>query len=191
MHLLQSVNNILTTVGEFPVDSLDSHMNPMVQQILSLMQQHKTALLNKGYWFNRELVTIQPDSYGQAQLPDAALNYYMPKNELILHGARLLYTEGKRLVSDLGYTWKQPLRLTVIMDKEFDDLPDVAQQVITYQTAHSLYLRLIGNDATAQGLIQREQMAQIELKREDLRHDELSMLNPCTRFGRYSRYIRR
>lgn len=180
MNLLQAVQAVLPYVGEFPVDSIDATDNPVVQQVLAILQRHKTAALNRGYWFNRLEQEFLPDINGFIQLPDNALNYYIDHLELCRHGAKRYYLRGRQLYSDLGPIWKSGCRVRCVLDLPFDELPDVLQQVLTLQVAYSLYLQLIGADTTSQQLYQQLAGAQLELRREELRHDQVTFFDPLS-----------
>lgn len=175
MNLLQAVNIILPYVGEYPVDSLDGYQNPTVEQLLQILQAQKTSMCTKGYWFNTEKVKLKPDFYKYVHLPDAVLDYYIEATDMCFLGIHNYRLQGNTLVSDKGATWGTDVPLTLIFDREFDTLPDAAQQVLTYQTAAQLYQQMLGTDSTYQTLVQAASARAIELQRSALRHQRPSV----------------
>lgn len=186
MNLLQAVNTALPYIGEFPVDSLDATPNPTVQQLLDLINKHLTAICSKGYWFNRRILELKPDIYGSIQLPDRTLNYYVHQRDLLCQGVQTYFLDGNLLANENGRVWKAPLKVHCTMELDFDNLPDVAQQVIIQSATIDLYLQVIGADQTLQTLQQRLVGLQHDLKREDLRHDQVQLgYSSRARFRRF------
>lgn len=175
MNLLQAINMILPYVGEFPVDSIDGYQNPTVEQVRQTLQMQKTSLLTKGYWFNTEKHQLQPDFYKQVQLPDSVLDYYIEATDMCRLGIKSYWLQANTLISDKGDTWDTAVPCTLIFDKEFDNLPDAAQQVLVFGTAAQVYQQIIGTDDTYKMLLQMQSAKNIELQRSALRHQRPSV----------------
>lgn len=131
MNTLDVVNSCLGTIGEVPLNSLDTD-HPYVSAASKLLREANARVQSRGWWFNRETITLHRDS--------ESLEITVPPDILSLDtdSGQLNYAVRGRRLYDLGRgTYKfpdEPLTVDVIRLLPFDILPFVAQDVVQAAT---------------------------------------------------------
>lgn len=131
---LSAVNQILTSIGEAPVASLDSD-NPEIATALLTLDQVNTEVQAEGWDFNTEYnLRFTPDNDGFIIVSDNILSLTDNK-----HSNRWLYQvvlrDGK-LYDKRAHTfvWAEPIYCDVVWKFDFEDLP---APFIAYITARA------------------------------------------------------
>ena len=87
---LEAVNEILSSIGSSPVDTLDESLDVDVINAKRLLEATSREVQSKGWYFNTEdSVTLQPDTDSN-RVP-------CPENYLVF------YSDGYQLVRQSGY----------------------------------------------------------------------------------------
>lgn len=142
MRLLDSVNTILRKLGEIEVPSLDEQY-PTIPLALSAINEARRRLLTKGWWFNTlHSWTALPAPDGTVTLPSNCLIFY-PDDPLYVFEGTVIVHEGNH-DPIIG----KPVVGKLIIDKDFERLPETAAESVTYQAAYDTYLGDIGPDDT-------------------------------------------
>lgn len=128
---LDVVNDCLATLGEAPINTLQED-HPLVAAALKLLREATARVQAQGWWFNREVVTLQPDtSTGHVALPADFLSV-----DPSVRGQR--YTERGRRLYDLdsqSVNFDRPVEVAIIRLVPFRDLPWSAQDLVRAATA--------------------------------------------------------
>lgn len=127
---LDVVNDCLATLGETPLNSIQQD-HPLVAGALKLLREANSRVQAMGWWFNREVVTLQPDaSTGHIALPADFLSVDPSER-----GQR--YTERGRRLYDLdaqSVLFDSAVDVAIIRLIPFLDLPWSAQDLIRAAT---------------------------------------------------------
>lgn len=137
---LEAVNEILSSIGSSPVDTLDESLDADVINAKRLLEATSREVQSKGWYFNTEdSVTLQPDTDSN-RVP-------CPENYLVF------YSDGYQLVRQSGYffdiasrtsEFPNGLTVTLIRYLQFDELPEVFRKYITVRTARLFQMRFLG-----------------------------------------------
>lgn len=127
---LDVVNDCLSTLGETPLNSIDTD-HPLVAGALKLLREANSRVQAQGWWFNREEVELQPDTAtGHIALPADFLSV-----DPSVRDQR--YTERGRRLYDLdrqSVYFDSKVTVAIIRLIPFLDLPWVAQDLIRTAT---------------------------------------------------------
>jgi hypothetical protein len=160
---LEAVNIMLSTIGEAPVNSLSSGLvdAELAETILNTVSKN---VQSDGWNFNREYdYTITPTAKGEINLPsnilraDAALEPY--SKDLVQRGTRMY--DKKEHTFNIG----MPVKLDVVFELDFADIPEVAKRYITIKAARIFQDRVVGSD-TLHGFTEMEEQAAFYSLRE-------------------------
>jgi hypothetical protein len=140
---LEAVNQILATVGETPVNSLE---NPGVS-IASLAQ----TFLNE---VSREVQSMGLHCNTEEEyplIPDVDGFIYLPSNTLMVDASDRtmdVVQRGNRLYDRQrhSYVFSEPLKVDIVFFLPFSELPQVVRKYITIRTARQLQARWLSSD---------------------------------------------
>lgn len=141
---LEAVNIMLSTIGEHPVNSLSSGLvdAEMAETILSSTSR---SVQSEGWHFNREFkMNFSADASGEVILPsnvlraDATLSY--DSKDLVQRGSKMY--DKKNHTFNIGET----VALDVVVELQFEDLPEVAKRYITIRAGRIFQDRVVGSD---------------------------------------------
>jgi hypothetical protein len=128
---LDVVNQCLATIGETPLNALNSD-HPYVAAALLKMKSTLPQELGKGWWFNTDTVTLTPDPNTKFMyIPADAINvnpWDSSTNAYVIRGRRLY----NRATS--SYEFDGPLSVQVVREVPFEDLPMMANLVVAART---------------------------------------------------------
>lgn len=155
MQTLDVVNTMLGTMGEKPLNSLnDPHSYRGA--CLSTLSRINKQVQAKGYWFNREYLTLQPSALnGHIYLPGDFINVEVPRSptrdttQIVQRGRRLYNTEGG------VYTFDHAVDVILIRLVPFEDLPEAAAQHIAAMAVYQFQTEYDGDTAKGRQLEDR------------------------------------
>lgn len=146
---LEAVNLMLSTIGEAPVNSLPTGLaeGAYAETILA---DTSRAVQSKGWVWNTNLdYEVTPTTSGEIILPSNVLSIDTQKvhreygTDIVQRGTKL-YDRVKNT-----YLFEQPLKVTMVVGLEFDEIPEVARRYISLRSARKFYDRYVGwNTAT-------------------------------------------
>lgn len=152
---LEAINEVLSSIGSNPVDSLDESQDVDVLNAKRLLEHVSREIQSRGWYFNTEDdVTLQPDA-------DTNL-VPCPENYLVF------YSEGYQLIRRDGYfyditsqTGEFPdgLTLSLIREVTFEELPEAFRHFIACRTARLFQMRYLGSSDIDQSLYLAESEA--------------------------------
>ena len=125
MLTLTVVNRMLSTLGEAPLNALtDPHT--FRSAALAKLETRDASVQARGWWFNRELLTLAPNiGDSKIYLPGDVTNVMVPGRLDIVQRGRVLYNtvEGTNLFTD-------SVDAVIIRRIPFEDLPDLVAEYI-------------------------------------------------------------
>lgn len=155
---LDAVNQILTSVGQAPVTTLDLQ-NPEVSIALTTLREVNKQVQSEGWIFNTER--------GYELTPDSVTNYIaFPTNALSIdtnidkYGSTYdpIRRDGK-LYDRLNHTyeWNTSVLCDITWLFQFTDVPPIVQQYITARAARLVATKMIG-DQEINKLLQEQEL---------------------------------
>lgn len=144
---LEAVNTLLATIGESPVNALDSGLVEATQaeQTLANVSREVQA---QGWSFNTDLsFKLTPDSNGELILPNNCLSVdtialrRSTESDLVQRGMRM-YDRVKNT-----YAIDESVEVDMVVLLEFDELPESARRYITIRAARMLQDRYLSSDS--------------------------------------------
>lgn len=169
MLLLDAVNYILPKLGEHQVTGTESR-SPTLRILLQLFNLHRHSILGAGWWFNDYTTTLYPGVGGEVELPADTLSCtpLSPAHNASRMGGKLFN------VQEQTYVFTEPIRVRVIRDVAWDDLPEAMQTWIMYRV-------LIDQTASDAGVT-----SELQVWQADMRDAKQLLLSEHLRTKRYS-----
>lgn len=170
---LDVINDQLATLGESPLNSIEDD-HPMVAAGLRFLRVASYREQAKGWWFNKELVTLTPDPVtGKVLVPADAITVdpEAPYNHYVQRG-RYMYDPRK---SSTKFSEPIPTRLT--RNIPFEDLPPTAAAYIGVSAVLAFQRSYDADPQKTADLKQDLARALIDLNAEHTRSINANLLN--------------
>ena len=163
---LEAVNLILPYLGEHTVTRVEGSSHGSVGVITAALERKRKSLLQRKWWFNTFQRTISVNTDGRIQVPEDTLTVYGKGCDVGIKGEYFydLHTGSLEFTS--------PIRVELIMDFKFNDLPSVASEFIAYDTAIEVTVADMGMEDQIQVLMDYRNRATKFLEREHLRNKQ-------------------
>ena len=144
---LEAVNVLLATIGESPVNTLNSGLVEAseAEQTLANVNREVQAI---GWSYNTDLgYTLTPDASGELRLPVNCL--HVDTTSLRKSTESDLVQRGLRLYDRVENTYviNQPIEVDMFVLLEFEELPETARRYITIRAARLLQDRYLSSEA--------------------------------------------
>lgn len=172
---LEAVNIMLSTIGESPVNSLSSGLvdAEMAETILNSVSR---SVQSEGWNFNRE--------YGMKMGPSLSGEITVPNNTLRADATMTpdsldLVQRGTRMYDKRNHTYKinKDVTLDLVVQLEFEELPEVARRYIAIKAARIFQDRVVGSD-TLHGFGQQDEaQAYFELKEFESDSEDFNIMD--------------
>lgn len=181
MRELDAINLTLEALGESRVMDINTS-NPSAGLARSALARNRRGLLSTGYWFNVVEREITPTADGFIKIPWNQLAVYDACSDS-KYGVR----DGNlyNLVEQDAY-FDSPVKVKVVLDLNFEDLPEHAAMWIANYTAAQVYLNDLGSDGNYANYASEAERYKSLVLREHLRNQKYS-----TSRTRFARRIRR
>ncbi|MDX0270901.1 phage tail protein [Sinorhizobium meliloti] len=171
---LDAVNEILGTIAESPVNSLDEEVVIDASLAMKILKTTSVEVQSRGWWFNRlDEYELLPDVRKEIQLPPNVLKIKATgatSSKVVQRGA-LLYD-----LTNKTQEFEAPVTVELTQGLEFEEMPSTARVYITVRAARKYQDRYFGDQATHSYTKQDETEALAALKNEDLEFDDPNML---------------
>lgn len=186
---LDAVNTMLSAIGEAPVNSLSSGLveAEIAETILNTVDREVQSM---GWHFNTELnKSYAQNSSGEIVLgtdilrADATLEANSP--DLVQRGLKMY--DRKNHTFNVGASTK----LDVVVQLNFDDLPEVCKRYITLRATRIFQDRIVGSNTLHDFQIKDEERAMFELKEFDKAADDHNIFDNYDTFSIIDRQGRR
>ena len=170
---LNVVNACLSTMGESPLIAIDDD-HPYVQAALSALNNANTVEQATGWWFNTDIqaLTIDPTT-GFVYVPADALDVDVGSPYAVQRGRRLY--DQTRSTYDLRQLFAGTIQAAIIREIPFEDIPALAQQVISYRAQLDFQQSFDGDDNKYSKIGGAYTNASRLLNAEDIRQQKSNM----------------
>jgi hypothetical protein len=151
---LEAVNIMLSTIGESPVNSLSSGLVD-AELAETILNNTSRTVQAEGWHFNREYdLGLTPNLAGEIKLPNNVLRAdasYEPYSKDLVQ-------RGDRMYDKKEHTFKinDTVKLDIVVELEYEDLPEVAKRYISIKAARLFQARVLGSE-TLHGFTQEEE----------------------------------
>lgn len=145
---LQAINQMLASIGQAPVVSLDT-ANPEISLADSILDTVTRQILGEGWHFNTEInYPFTPDNSGFIDIPDNVLQISDNKTSNSQKYQTVL-REG-RLYDKLEHTFEFPVGEPILCDVvwfiDFESLPQVFQDYIAQRASRVFAGSVVGSE---------------------------------------------
>jgi hypothetical protein len=186
---LDAVNTMLSAIGEAPVNSLSSGLveAEVAETILNTVDREVQSM---GWHFNTEL----NKSYAQDTSGNIILGSDILRADATLKvDSKDLVQRGLKMYDRKNHTFNIGANTTldVVVQLDFDDLPEVCKRYITLRATRIFQDRIVGSNTLHDFQERDEQMALIELKEFDKAADDHNIFDNYDVFGVIDRQGRR
>ena len=186
---IDAVNTMLSAIGEAPVSSLDSGLieAEIAETILNTIDREVQSM---GWHFNTELnKSFAQSTDGEIILPstilraDATLTAQSP--DLVQRGTRMYDRKNHTFVVGAS------AQLDVVVQLEFNDLPEICKRYITLRATRVFQDRVVGSGTLHDFQLRDEQNAFMELKEFDKATDDHNIFDNYDTYAIIDRQGRR
>lgn len=186
---LDAVNTMLSAIGEAPVNSLSSGLveAEVAETIVNTVDREVQSM---GWNFNTELnKSFAQDTNGEIPLgidvlrADATLK--ANSKDLVQRGLRMY--DKKKHTFNIGTA----VNLDVVVQLDFEDLPEVAKRYITLRATRIFQDRVVGSRTLHEFELRDEQTALMELKEFDTETEDHNIFDNYDVFSVIDRQGRR
>lgn len=160
---LDAVNQILSSVGQAPVTTIDQ-TNPDVAVAYDTLLQCNREVQAEGWTFNTENeYPFTPDNDGNISIPTNVLS--LDLSDLYENAGIDVVQRDGRLYNKIThtYTWENQVKCDVVWLFEFKDCPIPAREYITARAAVQASTKMTGDSTVYQMLQAKEAMARANL----------------------------
>ena len=171
---LEAVNEILASIGESPVNTIENPTNVDVINCLRILRNVNRRVQSKGWTFNKiDSYTLNPDA----------------STHKIRWLSNLLYvvgTDGTKYTKkgDYLFDWENQtiefnnsIDCTIIFLVDFEDMPDPMRSYITAKAATTFQTRYLSDSSLGEELLRDEQEAWAALMEYELDSNDFNMLD--------------
>jgi len=153
---LEAVNQILSVIGETPINTLVSSTLPVdASSAVSLLEEANRAIQSEGWHFNTEIVTLTPDVLKNIIVPSGTLSIDTAKDET--QDINPADINGK-LYDFKGntYEFSSPVKLEIISKRVWAEIPEPCKDYITRMASRKFQMRSLGSTELNQELLRDE-----------------------------------
>ncbi len=186
---LDAINTMLSAIGEAPVSSLSSGLieAEIAESILNTVDREVQSM---GWHFNTELnKSFAQDTNGEIILPADILR----ADSTLKTDAPNLVQRGLKMYDRVNHTFtvSVDVALDVVIQLEFDDLPEVAKRYVVLRATRIFQDRVVGSGTLHEFQKADEDRAFIELRDFDKAADDHNIFDNYDTFSIIDRQGRR
>lgn len=177
MRELDAINLTLEALGESRVMDVNTS-NPSAGLARSALARNRRGLLSTGFWFNVVVREVTPTADGFIKVPWNQLAVYDAGSDS-KYGVR----DGNLYdLMEQNKYFDSPVKLKIVLDLDFEDLPEHAAMWIANYTTAQVYLNDLGSDGNYANYASEAERYKSLVLREHLRNQKYSTSK--TRFAR-------
>ena len=186
---LDAVNTMLSAIGEAPVNSLSSGLveAEVAETILNTVDREVQSM---GWNFNTELnKSFAQDTNGEIPLGNDILR----ADATLKANSKNLVQRGLKMYDRKNHTFNigAAVNLDVVVQLDFEDLPEVAKRYITLRATRVFQDRVVGSNTLHEFELRDEQMALMQLKEFDTETEDHNIFDNYDVFSVIDRQGRR
>ena len=156
---LESVNVLLTTIGEAPINTLSGNQVTDVSVARQVLLEVSREVQSQGWHFNTEYnVKLPPDQFKNINIPADAAQIDSEDYNLTIRNGKL-YDMNERT-----FSFNQSVEVTIVSYLDFEELPDAARKYIATRAARIFADRMTNSETLHRMISRDEQQALIDLK---------------------------
>jgi len=167
---LDIINAMLAVNGEAPVSSISS-TDPAAIQARNLLKRLNKKVQARGWWFNKECITLQPIASGEILVPQNALSVdpVDTRSQYVKRGTRLYDTGNNTYIID------EDVECLVILQLDISELPETLGNYLEDKAAKDYYTDDDGDEQKINRLEAREAESFAYLQRENLANGDVNI----------------
>ena len=173
---LDAVNQILSSVGQAPVTTLDLQ-NPEVSIAVNTLREQSKQVQLEGWSFNteRDYELVRDSNTNEITYPptalalDANVQYHKDEYDLVKRSGKL-YDKYEHT-----FTFTENIRADIRWFFDFQDLPPAIQQYITAKAARMCATKMVGDAQLNQLLQEQEATTRAAAIEEECQQGDYSM----------------
>ncbi|MCQ4158760.1 hypothetical protein NON00_02310 [Roseomonas sp. GC11] len=177
--LLDAVNTVIRATGEAPVVSIlptDEQLPPNIAAALNLIEEVRKEMQVRGWWFNRERdYPLQRTTDGEYTLPANTSRIDVSEGQSVRvtqRGTKLYNLDTHSFI----FT-ETDLKVDLVLELPWDDLPEVARQYIAIVAARRFQARYLSSP-NLDGFTQVDEMrALVNLQNAEAEEGNHSIFN--------------
>jgi hypothetical protein len=171
---LDVVNEMLGALGEIGLNSL-VNAPPLATKGQAILRRINAREQAKGWWFNREVMTITPDANGYVTVPDDVLEADPTDPSLpYIKRGEYMYDPSEGAADD-PRVFTLDLVLNVVRLVAFDDLPVVAQDFVSLSAQKDFVTDMDGDQVKMAAIQQDRREAWAVLNAEHTRQVDANL----------------
>lgn len=163
---LDAVNEILSSIGSSPVDTLDENtaLNVDIINAKRILEGVSREIQSRGYDFNTSdnMVLLSDSETGLIPCPYSYLGFYQDGYKFVRKDGYFFDMVSKTAVFPEGIT------LTIIEEVPFDELPEVFRKFVTVRASRIFQERYLTSEELNQHLMMEEASAYADVLDYDL-----------------------
>lgn len=182
---LDSVNIILSNIGQAPVTALDTG-NPLTETAELILDEVSRTVQASGWYFNTEYsYPLTPDVNNQVLIPPNVLSMdFTPYSDVnVVQRGGKLYNR-----TDHTYEFTGELELDIVWHEDFEDIPEAFKDYITIRAANVFAGRTVGSAEAVRFGQQEEALARAGAIEYDTQQGDYSMFSNRNNTTTYRSY---
>lgn len=142
--LLTSINILLQTINELPIENTDDLANSTTAQLAEMtIIEVKKEVLSQGWHFNTDLsYPFPPDTNGYINIPSNVLDITSNTGNIIMRDWKLYDKES------FSFKFDSSVPCDVIWDMDFNSLTHPIRYYITIKASRTFQARTIGDQTS-------------------------------------------
>lgn len=165
---LGAVNSMLSTIGEAPVNGLNSGLVD-AETAETILNEVSRSVQSDGWNFNSEPnFTVAANTSGDVVLPDEVIRADLATTKYRSSDAEYIQ-RGNKMYDKVNHTYNigKALKLNVVVLLDYELLPEVARRYISVKAARIFQERIVGSDTLSAMNRNDEQEALFALKEHE------------------------
>lgn len=169
---LEAVNEMLASIGELPVNTLDEETNLDVANACRILKTITRAVLSMGWTANTFPMTLLPDKGSQKIRWNA--NYL----HILSNEGNAYIKRGEYLYDMANQTaiFTKPIEVTIVLQENFADIPDALRAYITAKATRQFQGRYLATEEISNQSQQNEAEAWKNLQEYEMTVNRFNLL---------------
>lgn len=171
-------------MGEAPLNTLEDP-HPFRGACLSALDNESQSIQAAGWWFNRENLTLSPQTNGRISLPGDAIEVRTDSRFHVQRGRYLYNTDDGTLIFD------KPVEALIIRLVPFEELPESAAQYIAACAVLYFQQNYDGDSTKMRALEQERSITYARCHAIETRNSKANLINNNERLQQLKQITRR
>jgi hypothetical protein len=177
MLILTVINSMLGTMGEAPLNAIDDP-HPYRGACVSILNTADRELQARGWWFNREALTLQPGALDSSiYLPGDTINVRSPNRNYVQRYRRLYDLEGG------SYVFTENVDVTLIRLVPFEHCPELYAGYAAAEATLRFQKRYDGDSTKTRALLEEVKEARIAANSEETTQAQANLIDSNPRLA--------